>query len=609
MSLTALAQTPDGSVCDLAIHVDSTYKETITTPGSYWYTAWTYDLPLRVVFRPTTNISTAPRAEVDFTCVPGVYTDSILNQLFTDEGGARVNMPAQIAFKQERDVNGDTIYTLSVSDSYRDMMSQVGLTYDVQAFVKVSVYGTGTVDMTPDTTFRDCMNAAQMVQLGDTFMVQPNDKQSVIIMPYSEWKNDSIRLTWIGNRDLIVVLSHFGCQFDPENLGSTSVYDYYVLPPNGTHDITSQDIDNALRVAEADSSGGLYYVKLWTEGMGYFVVSEKPERQPDMNAKLLAYDQTEFIARDTHPLFAIHRQHWTDATVFTAQSADTIRMEVATTADFSQIIERYTFTRQNNGEKTCHWSIDDIAHLLNAATDDKYIYVRFLSNSAMQVTPQRWSPSVCAEHSIAITIGEPFEVQRNASNVVYRLQYDDIKGGSLVANWAGSVTCPTYIADTCVFNLTTNNRALVQSGYLNVPARGSMTRDSATVAQWETRTDGDGFLFVRFRPTVTSNMTFLVNYPTPPVRPSDPEPVDPDFFGESTILPSMPQDNTLVLTCSDADTHMRITVTEAQTVRVYQQGQLVAQRTLQPADVWDFVPTCGVQYVVKGKENTIRFVR
>ena len=39
-----------GKTCSDPIPVDSNYEGVITEPGEYWFTAWTYDLPLNVHF-------------------------------------------------------------------------------------------------------------------------------------------------------------------------------------------------------------------------------------------------------------------------------------------------------------------------------------------------------------------------------------------------------------------------------------------------------------------------------------------------------------------------------------------------------------------------------
>ena len=57
-ALTLSAQTPDGLTCETAIPVNSSYTGSIPAPGTYYFTAWTYDLPLTCYFYPENGADT-----------------------------------------------------------------------------------------------------------------------------------------------------------------------------------------------------------------------------------------------------------------------------------------------------------------------------------------------------------------------------------------------------------------------------------------------------------------------------------------------------------------------------------------------------------------------
>ena len=80
-ALTLLAQTPDGLTCETAIPVDKSYQGSIDAPGVYYYTAWTYDLPLTCYFYPTSGDIESLYMDIDFTCNPGVYDDPNIAEL------------------------------------------------------------------------------------------------------------------------------------------------------------------------------------------------------------------------------------------------------------------------------------------------------------------------------------------------------------------------------------------------------------------------------------------------------------------------------------------------------------------------------------------------
>ena len=78
----------EGAICSKAIPLGNDFRETITGAKTVWYVANTFDLPLTVYFAPENESDPAPEVEMDFTCTPGVYTDSILCSLFCKNGGS-----------------------------------------------------------------------------------------------------------------------------------------------------------------------------------------------------------------------------------------------------------------------------------------------------------------------------------------------------------------------------------------------------------------------------------------------------------------------------------------------------------------------------------------
>lgn len=615
--------------CETAVPTGSTFSTVITSPGSYWFSAWTYDLPLRVVYAPSDPNSLAiPHAEIDFTCTPGVYDDPTLEELFTDKGGSRIVMPATLDFNREPDGNGGYVFTLSVPESYRDLMGVVGITNEIQGFVKVTFTEVGNVSIAPDTTFRDCVNNAEYVHLNDTLVVLPNDTNKVFIMPFAEWQEDSVEFYWEarGSDSVTIWMAGGDCHFRQDG-GDPNVWDYYGIRDNKTHKLTQTYIQTAV---EDNGNGGQFYSKIITPGAGRLIVRPAPEYVPD--AKMLEYGKQEYLARnDSNQLYAFKATQWTSATSFTAQAADTVRMYVSSASDFRlsagdpHVVGVYTFVREDNGDKMCYWSNDEMQRLTAASTDN-FLYIRLVSTSAVTFTPNVWDASDCAAKSQAIVLGQPMEIAARSSNTIYRLRYADVKGGAVTVSWDGSSTCPTYIADTCVFNLTTTNAHLVKDGYMNVPRRGSLTRDSASVAQWATKVDADGFLFVRFNPSSASNVTITVSRTVPEITPTDPEPEAPTDPVDPTpgpnpgddptpgpdvnpVTPVVPVGSTIGMACED--THVQITVTEEQDLKLYDNfGNLLEAWHQAPSDVPHVItPTCGVQYVLRGKTNTFKIVR
>ena len=92
-ALTLSAQTPDGLTCETAIPVNSSYIGSIPAPGTYYFTAWTYDLPLTCYFYPEDENVTELYLDIDFSCTPGVYEDPNIQELVDETMGWGIKMP------------------------------------------------------------------------------------------------------------------------------------------------------------------------------------------------------------------------------------------------------------------------------------------------------------------------------------------------------------------------------------------------------------------------------------------------------------------------------------------------------------------------------------
>ena len=183
-----LAQNPDGLTCENAIPVDGTYTGAISAPGVYYFTAWTYDLPLTCYFYPENGADTELYMDVDFTCTSGVYVDPNVQELVDETMGWGIDMPIRFDnFNEGKDQNGKRYYSMSVEEIYRDLMSNFGITDNVQAFVKVVTSSAGSITMSPDLTFRNCVESAKWVELNDTLPTSLLGNDDVFVLPLPEW--------------------------------------------------------------------------------------------------------------------------------------------------------------------------------------------------------------------------------------------------------------------------------------------------------------------------------------------------------------------------------------------------------------------------------------
>ena len=256
---SAVAQT--GLTCEDPIPVNKNYVGAITKPGEYWFTAWTYDLPLTVHFAPENNNSKlSPEVYVDFTCIPGVYADPKLDSVINGITDFGIELPVEfLCTKVIRDEKIE--WDLAIGANYRDNFTKCGITYNVQAFVKVYFPEVGEIRLQPDTTYTSCMENADYVALGNTFDILANDSDRVFVLPYSEWKNDSVQLAWTGDKPVTVWVAHKECDFYPSN-ASGYVWTHYDLTKERPYVLSNSAINAAIKNQDG---GGVFFAKVLSE--------------------------------------------------------------------------------------------------------------------------------------------------------------------------------------------------------------------------------------------------------------------------------------------------------------------------------------------------------
>ena len=134
-SVLPMAAQALGTSCENPFVITEEFSTTITEPGSYWFSVTTYDLPLRVRYTPNVATGETMKAYVDFSCTPGVYDDPNLYELTDMATGWGFEMPLPFGV---RDVMVDgklAYYEASVDESYRELMTNFGILYNVEAKV------------------------------------------------------------------------------------------------------------------------------------------------------------------------------------------------------------------------------------------------------------------------------------------------------------------------------------------------------------------------------------------------------------------------------------------------------------------------------------------
>ena len=300
------AQTPDGLSCETAIPVDTSFVGSIPAAGTYYYSASTYDLPMTCYFYPETPIESAPKIYVDFTCTPGVYDDPNIVELLKAGTGWGIALPLILTFTDEYDKDYNKYYSLNISESYRELMAQFNITYNVEAYVRVEAPCAGEIRMAPDTTFKSCVENSEWLNLPDTVTAGLQHDEDSYVLPCADWKNDSVRFRWTGAETPITVWIGETCDFELNTTGENCALDMFVLYPdagNGENirKFSKQEINDYISLF---GEGGVYYMRTVTAEDGELIVEKQPLSEVMAKAKELKLDQpTPVAANDAEQLY------------------------------------------------------------------------------------------------------------------------------------------------------------------------------------------------------------------------------------------------------------------------------------------------------------------
>lgn len=576
----------DGSSCSNAIELTKvegeTFNYSVTQPKTVWFSAWTFDLPLKVCFTPASPDFPAPDVEMDFTCKPGVYEDSILCSLFCPSSSTSVqfDMPHKAVLTKE----GDS-YCISMGKTYRDLLLKTGISYNVQVFVKVVFKSAGGLTLVPDSEFADCMDGGKFIHLGDTINVKANDTERYVVLPFVQWKEDSIRCIWQGTEPCSFAFANT-CQFDPTDAWDENILDRKVLQPGDTISYTA---DRVKEYAEFENAqAGMYYGRMLSASDGVFKIERIPVAPPDGDATLLRYERAVTImANDTNALFALRRD--TLGLRFDTPTDHVFKMYIGKTADFTPAtaIVTYQYDITDKGHSLILKRSE--VEALWAQTTDNYLYVRFQTSARTTVTPNIWSVSPCAEKWGKLPKGT-FTVDRYGNGLVYyRLYYNEWKNGEITFAWAGSQSCTYWLADTCGFSPATTSPEIIPIsgvGYGSLPkTTGTKTFTLDDIAQWADYVDDEGNLYVLFRSTVAGQMT---------VTSAAPEEKDPTY-------PSA----TIAIECIEGMSKISVRVSEAQTIVIKDiAGSIIKQWDAEVGEAYIVTLPAGA-YTLSGETETI----
>ena len=529
-ALALSAQTSDGLTCENAIRVDSTYTGRIPAAGTYYFTAWTYDLPLTCYFYPDETPISELYLDIDFSCTPGVYDDVNLRELVDASMGWGIKMPIHFnEFKMDSDENGKTYYSLSVDEVYRELMANFGISYNVQAFVKVVTSSAGNITMAPDSTFRNCVESSKWITLPTNLQVLPSSE--TYVLPLADWDNDSVRFVWNGKSEPVQVWMGTNCDFDLTLSGeNAAVGQFELLPDAGNGEnvfvMTKQMIIDYINYLE---KGGIYYVRFISSEGAEIVIEKQPIQGPMADAiRLEVNESVKVDANDVEQVYYFPIS-WKNRNIQFVSSVNTpVKAYFANDVVFeandteSKVIAIKDFANQD-GEIQLSLSEKELTALCNAVSGD-FVFVKLVANKSTTIAPMYWDACPCVKTSTEIYTNDYVSIPRRNTNAVWRIYYDDWKRYDTKLYWEGSSSVKMYLLDTCSGTLVTSGGSTILYHQFTVKSgkTDTLTITSDQWKSWADRVSEDGYLYFRFNANSVGNLSVTSTLVDIPVIPTSP---------------------------------------------------------------------------------------
>lgn len=509
---------PDGSSCDNAIEVQQGLNNVPFEPGTYYFTAWSYDLPMDIVYVPKVfDNSKAPEGFLDFVCPfsdeGGVYDDDIAD-VYSKEG-AYIVMPKTLIFKPTKTKEGKDAWHFEVTAAERDRISEYGVLRDVQAYVKVVIKDEGGVDAHPDTVSRRCLDNCRYIQLGDTLHVEANDSESVYVFPFNQWTSDSIRFVWKGETESATLwLGRQNCEFRPETTDPNYII-HYDIPATGEYKFTMDDVKKMV-----DTNGGVFYGKVLSKQGGNFIIERVPEIiVPGIR---LEYDSVVPVRMRDDTLYFFSKK-W-EATHFECPTANRVKVYLGLSEDMdtvSNYVASYYMDLDTLNHRYLNLSSIEMAEITSRLKEeDNYVFMIVVASAPTTIMAKMWDEdNDCFGNSHLIRPDIPFTISSETpyEKAVYRMKYSDWKGYQITIQSKANRGYYIGMTATCEAKQLTNksSKDCISGSYKSVSSgeqSWSITADK--VNGWEGQQDNNDYFYwhVSYVP-VSRTLTFTSSKP------------------------------------------------------------------------------------------------
>lgn len=507
------------SFCHLVQDVGTYYEDTIESAGTYYYSAWTYDLPMDVYITSIdASCSEPPQVWADLTCDPGVYDDPNIRDLVNDTSLTNkygITVPFSLGCETNF-VDGHYVHHLKLGKSYRNKLQLIGVDYNVRAYVKVVVPCAGTAHLEQDTSSQACVKDARLLALTDSTHILANDSLNTYLFPIKDWlaQADSVALYWEGTAPVHIWLNANDCEFEIDTQHSI---DNFIIPANGEEHL-SKDLLNWYTTEVQDSTGFLF-VKVFSPEDGRLF--SRPLVPETKGATLLHYDSIQQVTSNDNAFFCFPIS-W-ESVEWIANTRKKVKLFLHTSPETAPI-DSFAFDLEDNARRVLIWSKPEMA-LLKPQAIGQLLFVRFQCSTDFTFTPVSLSElSPCVNKAIRLRPGVSSLCSKNH---IYGFYYSDWEGYPMTIQWEATDVNDLqnlFIADTCEFQLRwsqTSTKKRCVYYFQTVRGGQTWTIDSATIAGWKDRVTPEGYFYVRM--TGGGYITFTTNKP----EEEEPEDIDP----------------------------------------------------------------------------------
>lgn len=503
-----------GMSCENPIAVTEDFHIDIPIAGSFWFTAYTYDLPLHARYTVRGEyLEQKVVAYVDFRCPNGTYSDKKLEYIVTDvANGWGVEVPMKFDFQATYNAAENvTYYDVVIEDSYRELLAQFGISYNVKAYVNIITERYGSADLVPDDSFRSCIERSHWVSRPDSIVISQNTLDSIFTLPFSNWQNDSVRIRWTGTKYDVAVWLGEGCDF-PLDQYDMNVIDYFRLRPNSYKDFSAADIQQMITL---NGKGGIYYARMLTTDSAAIIIEPKPVEGPLAEAIEMEKDQSYDIAEASQ--YYYFRKTWENEPLqFAATGSDPITAHFGTTPDFTVSEDDANYLGKRMFEPTPEGQTLDLSipELQTYTKEGEYLFtfVRFDISTPTTITPQTWATSACVGNTVLLPTETTLGMRKQSYVPTYRLRHADWSKQDMDFCLDGVSYTYLFIGDTCTFNATSSNKHVLF--YKRFNGRDTLTITRDTLMSMEKYVDEDGYLYLQFMQNQTTGIMHIFPHPT-----------------------------------------------------------------------------------------------